>query len=203
MGVSAILYTAFLAAVGLGRLVELRISRRNQQRLIARGAAPVPDLGFRWMVALHAGILVFAGLEVWFLRRPFLPELAATMAALFLLSNAVRWWVIVTLADHWNVQVMASTGLGVVSSGPFRWVRHPNYAAVFVEMIALPLIHTAWLTALAGAIAHVSVLRRRLNVEDRVLLADPAYRTAMGWKPRFIPNFFSAPRHPEEASSRR
>ena len=203
MGVSAILYTAFLAAVGLGRLVELRISRRNRQSMMALGAAPVPDPNFRWMVALHAGILVFAGLEVWFLRRPFLPTLAATMAALFLLSNAVRWWVIVTLAGHWNVQVMASTGLGVVSSGPFRWVRHPNYAAVFVEMIALPLIHTAWLTALAGAIAHIFVLHGRLKLEDRVLLADPAYRTAMGWKPRFIPNFFSAARHPEEASSRR
>jgi len=76
------------------------------------------------------------------------------MLALFVAANIVRWWVIRTLGEHWNVQVMDSTKLGVITTGPFRYVRHPNYAAVFVEMIALPLIHTAWMTALVGAIAH-------------------------------------------------
>ncbi len=188
---SAAVYTLFLALVGAGRLIELRISRRNQQRLLERGAVRVADPNFRWMVALHTGILVFAALEVWLLHRPFIPALAAGMGLLFLLANAVRWWVIATLADHWNVQVVSSTSLGVISNGPFRRVRHPNYAAVFVEMIALPLIHTAWITALAGGIAHFFVLRARLRVEDGALLADPAYRASMGAKPRFFPNFFA------------
>jgi methyltransferase len=189
MEMSAAVYTAFLALVGVGRLIELRISRRNQQRLIERGAVRVADPNFRWMVALHTGILVSAALEVWLLDRPFIPALAAVMALLFLLANAVRWRVIATLADHWNVQVVSSTRLGVVSSGPYRWVRHPNYSAVFVEMMALPLIHTAWITAVVGGIAHWFVLRMRLRVEDGALLADPAYRAAMGGKPRFVPNF--------------
>jgi methyltransferase len=192
MEMSAAIYTAFLALVGVGRLIELRISRRNQQRLLERGAERVVDPNFRWMVALHTGILVCAALEVWLLRRPFIPALAACMAVLFLAANAVRWWVIATLAGHWNVQVVSSTRLGVISSGPYRWVRHPNYAAVFVEMIALPMIYTAWVTALAGAIGHLFVLRARLRVEDGALLADSAYRAAMGAKPRFLPRFFEA-----------
>jgi methyltransferase len=83
-----------------------------------------------------------------------------------------------------------STSLGVVTSGPFRYVRHPNYAAVFVEMLVLPLIHTAWITALAGSLAHILVLSQRLATEERVLFADAQYRAAMSDKPRFVPGLF-------------
>jgi methyltransferase len=98
--------------------------------------------------------------------------------------------VIRTLGDHWNVQVMDSTRLGVVTSGPFRFVRHPNYAAVFAEMLSLPLIHMAWITALAGSLAHIGVLSQRLSTEERVLFANPDYRAAMAGKPRFLPGLF-------------
>jgi methyltransferase len=98
--------------------------------------------------------------------------------------------VIRTLGNHWNVQVMDSTSLGVISSGPFRYVRHPNYAAVFSEMLALPLIHTAWITALVGSLAHIAVLSMRLSTEERVLLANPEYQATMAGKPRFIPGVF-------------
>jgi methyltransferase len=88
------------------------------------------------------------------------------------------------------VEVMASSRVGVVTSGPYRWVRHPNYVAVVIELFALPMMHTAWLTAVAGTIANLEILRRRLRVEDGVLMADPAYRSTMGAKPRFVPKFF-------------
>ena len=190
MGVSVILYLALLVIVALLRLVELRISRRHQMDMVARGAAKVDEPRFRWMVALHTAVLIGAAVEVVFLKRPFLPLLAAIMFAVFLVANGVRWWVIRTLGEHWNVQVMDSTRLGVISSGPFRFVRHPNYAAVFAEMLALPLIHTAWITAVAGSLAHVVVLARRLSTEERVLFANPDYRAAMGGKPRFLPGLF-------------
>ena len=108
------------------------------------------------------------------------------MFLVFLAANAVRWWVIRTLGEHWNVQVMDSTRLGVVTSGPFRYVRHPNYAAVFAEMLALPLIHTAWITAMAGSLRTSAVLAQRLSTEERVLFANPDYRAAMTGKPRFL-----------------
>lgn len=190
MDVSVIGFLALLAGVALLRGVELVISRRNQRVLATKGVRKVSEPHFRWMVLLHAGILIGAALEVVFLHRPFITPLAITMGILFLLANATRWWVIRTLGGHWNVEVMESARLGVVTSGPFRFIRHPNYAAVIVELAALPLIHTAWLTALLGSAAHVWVLSRRLAIEEAVLLADPAYRSAMGHKPRFLPGIF-------------
>jgi methyltransferase len=190
MDLSVIAYLILLLLVAVLRFVELHISRRHQRELIARGAAKVDEPRFRWMVVLHTAVLIGAAIEVVFLKRPFLPALAAVMFAIFLTANAVRWWVIRTLGDHWNVQIMDSTRLGVITSGPFRFVRHPNYAAVFAEMLALPLIHTAWITAIAGTIAHAGVLAQRLSTEERVLLANPDYRAAMAGKPRFLPGLF-------------
>ncbi len=187
MGVSVVLYLVLLAAMGLARLIELRVSARNRRRLLARGVAKVPESGFPLMVAFHVAVPVAAAFEVVLLRRPFLPALAVPMGILLLLAHGLRWWVIRTLADHWNVGVMASSALGVVSSGPYRFARHPNYAAVFVEMTALPLIHTAWLTALVSAPVHAFLIRRRLAIEEAVLLADPRYRATMSAKPRFLP----------------
>ena len=190
MDISVIAFLALLLAVGALRVVELQISRRHQQQLVSRGAAKVADPRFRWMVALHTAVLIGAAVEVLFLKRPFIPALAAIMLAIFLAANAVRWWVIRTLGAHWNVQVMDSTRLGVITSGPFRFVRHPNYAAVFAEMLALPLVHAAWVTALAGALAHGAVLAQRLATEEPVLFANPDYRAAMAGKPRFLPGLF-------------
>lgn len=188
--VTADAFTGLLLAVALLRLVELRISKRHQRELIARGAANVDDPKFRWMVLLHTSVLIGAALEVVLMRRRFIPVLASSMFAVFLAANAVRWWVIWTLGKHWNVQVMDSTRLGVITFGPFRYVRHPNYAAVFAEMLSLPLIHTAWITALAGSLAHAAVLAQRLSTEERVLFANPDYRSAMAGKPRFLPGLF-------------
>jgi methyltransferase len=190
MDLSVIAFLGLLLVVALLRLVELRISKRHQREMAARGAARVDDPKFRWMVLLHAAVLLGAALEVVLLKRPCFPWLAVPMLALFLAANVVRWWVMRSLGELWNVQVVDSTRLGVVTSGPFRYVRHPNYAAVFAEMLALPLIHSAWITAAAGAIAHIGVLAQRLSTEERVLFANPDYRAAMTGKPRFLPGLF-------------
>jgi len=190
MDVSVIFYLLLLLAVAALRFVELAISKRHQKELVARGAERISEPLYRWMVVLHTAVIAGAAIEVVFLKRPFLPGLAAVTFLVFIAANIVRWWVIRTLGDHWNVQVVDSTRLGVVTSGPFRFVRHPNYAAVFAEMLALPLIHTAWITALAGSIAHVAVLAQRLDTEEAVLFANPDYRAAMTGKPRFLPGLF-------------
>ncbi len=190
MDLSVIAYLLLLLLVAALRIVELRISRRHQRAMVPRGAQVVVEPIYRWMVALHTFVIVGSAVEVVMLKRPFIPVLAVVMLGIFLAANIVRWWVIRTLGDHWNVQVMDSTRLGVVTDGPFRFVRHPNYAAVFAEMIALPLIHTAWITALAGAIGHIAVLAQRLSTEERVLFANPDYRAAMAAKPRFLPGLF-------------
>ena len=190
MELSVIAYLALLCVVALLRLYELRVSRRHQQEMVAHGASKVDEPRFRWMVMLHTAVLAGAACEVVFLKRPLIPILAAVCSVIFVGANAVRWWVIRTLGEHWNVQVMNSTGLGVITNGPFHYVRHPNYAAVFVEMLVLPLIHTAWITALVGSAAHVLVLSQRLATEEKVLFSDAHYREAMSAKPRFLPGLF-------------
>jgi len=184
---SIALYFLFLLAIGAGRLVEMQISKRNRARLLANGATTGRDPHFGAMVVLHTGILIAAFLEAWLLDRPFIPALALPMIVLFIACNLLRWWVIRTLAGHWNVRVMDSRALGVVTSGPYRFIRHPNYAAVFLELLAVPLIHTAYLTAIIGLLLHLWVLSGRIRAEEAVLLANPEYVSGMGRKPRFIP----------------
>src|ERR1700722_19000824 len=184
-------YISLLVLVGIGRLAELGISRRNQRRLEKQGVRKIPEPHFRWMVLLHGGVLVCAGAEVLFLHRPLIPALAIPMLALFVLSNFLRWWVIRILAGHWNVEVMESSRVGVVTSGPYRWVRHPNYVGVVAEVFSLPMIHTAWITAIAGTLGYLLILRSRIQVEDGALMANPVYPLTMRGKPRFFPRMFN------------
>jgi methyltransferase len=190
MGVTEWAYFGLLALIALERLLELYISKRNQRRMASRGIQKISEPHFPWMVAVHTALLVGAGLEVWLFRRPFLLWLAIPMFVLFFFAQAMRVWVVRTMSGHWNAEIMDSTQLGVVTGGPYRWVRHPNYVAVVAEFIAIPLLHTAWITAVAGSLADLWVLRSRIDVEDRVLLSSPVYRAAMGSKPRFLPRFF-------------
>jgi methyltransferase len=183
-------YISLLVLVGIERLAELVISRRNQRNLEKQGVHKIPEPHFRWMVAVHTCVLVGAGVEVLFLHRPLIPALAVSMSVLFVLSNVLRWWVIRILAGHWNVEVMDSTRVGVVSSGPYRWIRHPNYVGVVAEVFSLPMIHTAWITAIAGTLGYLLILRSRIQVEDGALMANPVYRLTMGGKPRFFPRMF-------------
>ena len=186
-------YLIVVAAVALLRFAELAVSARNRRAMIREGAVAVPERHFAWMALLHAAILAGAAAEVVWLRRPFLPALALPAMVGLVLATWTRWWVIQTLGRLWNVGIMDSTRQGVVDTGPYRWVRHPNYVAVFVELLALPLVHTAWITALLGSAAHLFVLRARIDAEDRVLLANPEYAARMGAKPRFLPT--RAPAH--------
>ena len=180
-------YMLLVAAVAVDRLAEMTYSRANQRRMGQMGARKVHDPVFAGMVLLHAGYLTLAPLEVALLGRPFLPWLGIPALLLFLAANALRVWAIRSLAVHWNMQIVASQSLGPVASGPYRWIRHPNYVAVFFEVLTLPLIHTAWITAAVATMAHVVLLRRRIAAEEQVLMSDPGYRSLMGHKPRFVP----------------
>lgn len=188
---STVAYLVLLAAVGAGRLAEMRLSRRHQRALSARGFVREREPWFPLMVTLHTAVLVGAGIEVLLTRRPVNVVLAGIAVVAFVLANLLRWWVIRTMAGHWNVQVVNALRMGVVTVGPFRWVRHPNYVAVFVELLALPLIHAAYVTAALGTAAHVVILARRIAFEENLLLRDATYRALMGGKPRFIPALLS------------
>lgn len=165
-----IAYLALVLATGMERLVELVISTRNARSAFARGGVEYGQKHFPWMVALHSGLLLACIAEVYFADRPFLPWLGWPMLALVVLSQLLRYWCITSLGAQWNTRVIVVPGLGFVTRGPYRWLRHPNYVAVVIEGFALPLVHTAWVTALAFTVLNaVLLLGFRLPAENRAL----------------------------------
>lgn len=165
-------YALLVLAVGFERLAELVVSARNAKWSFARGGTESGLGHFPAMVALHTALLVACVAEVWLADRPFLPWLGWPMLALAIGSQVLRWWCIATLGPRWNTRVIVVPGLPLVAHGPYRWLRHPNYVAVVVEGIALPLVHTAWSTALAfTALNAVLLLRFRIPAEERALEA--------------------------------
>jgi len=162
-------FTLLVLAVAVERLVELVIARRNLRWAVERGGREFGREHFRWMVLLHVGLLVGSLLEVWLLQPPWLPWLGWPMLALVLLAQALRWWCIATLGRQWNTRVVVVPGLPLVNSGPYRWLRHPNYVAVVVEGFALPLVHTAWITAAVFSALNGVLLRTRIRTENHAL----------------------------------
>ncbi|WP_437680032.1 isoprenylcysteine carboxyl methyltransferase family protein [Sorangium sp. So ce131] len=182
---SELLYIAFVGAVAVERLAELVVSRRNARRAFARGGVEVGQAHFRVMALMHSAFLAACVLEVDALDRPFPGLLGFAALALALLAQALRYWVIATLGEQWNVRIIVVPGARPVSGGPYRYLRHPNYAAVIVEMAALPLIHGAWLTALVFSALNAAVLAVRIRAEEEAL--GPAYAAEMGALPRLVP----------------
>lgn len=168
---SQTLFTVLVLAVGVERVAELLVSRRNAAWARSRGGVETGRGHFPAMVLLHTGLLVGALAEVFVLGRPFVPVLGAVMLLLVALAQGLRWWCIATLGRQWNTRVIVVPGLGRVTSGPYRVLRHPNYVAVVVEGAALPLVHSAWITATAFTVVNAALLARRVRVEERALAA--------------------------------
>ncbi|MET3566605.1 alkylresorcinol O-methyltransferase [Leifsonia sp. 98AMF] len=170
-------YTVLVLATGAERIAELIVSTRNAKWSFARGGVEFGKGHFPPMVALHTGLLLACLAEVWFADRPFLPWLGWPMLVLVLASQALRWWCIATLGPRWNTRVIVVRDLPLVTGGPYRWLKHPNYVAVVVEGFALPLVHTAWITALVFTVLNAWLLVVRIRCENRALatvLAAPA-----------------------------
>lgn len=162
-------YTLLILAVAAERLVELVVSKRHAAWALANGGREYGRGHYPYMVALHTALLAGCLAEVWLLDRPFLPVLGWTMLALVVASQALRWWCVTTLGRRWNTLVIVVPGLPLVDRGPYRWLKHPNYLAVVVEGFALPLVHSAWLTALAFTVLNFAMLAVRIRVEDAAL----------------------------------
>ncbi|MEU6489087.1 isoprenylcysteine carboxyl methyltransferase family protein [Streptomyces sp. NPDC046984] len=166
-------YGLLVAAVASERVAELVVARRNRRWSTARGAIVAGQGHYPAMVALHTGLLVACPAEAWLMERPFVPALAWPMLAVLAGAQALRWWCIRTLGPRWNTRVMVVPGLPLVTSGPYRWrwLRHPNYAAVVAEGLALPLVHTAWVTAALFTSLDAALLTVRIRCENRALAA--------------------------------
>ena len=165
------LYAILLGAVGCERVAELVLSTTHARALMARGAVEHGRGHYPTMVALHTAFLLGCLLEPVVMGRAFVPMLGYPMLGLALGAQALRWWAIATLGVHWNTRVIVLPNSERIRGGPYRFFPHPNYVAVVVEGIALPLVHGAWITALVFTVLNAWLLSVRIRAEDAALAA--------------------------------
>jgi len=162
-------YTLLVLAVAVERLAELVVARRNAAWTLERDGVEHGRGHYPVMVVLHTGLLAGCLLEPLLADRPFLPALGWPALALTLLAQVLRWWCITTLGPYWNTRVIVVPGARLVGAGPYRFLRHPNYVAVVVEGVALPLVHSAWITATVFTLADAVLLTVRIRCENAAL----------------------------------
>ncbi|MET0405865.1 MAG: isoprenylcysteine carboxyl methyltransferase family protein [Cystobacter sp.] len=189
---SARAYLLFLLLIGVERLFELVLSTRNARRAMAVGGREVGQGHYRVMTVLHTAFLVSCAGEVLVLQRAFPGLLGWFALGGAVAAQALRYWAITTLGERWNTRIIFIPGAQPVTSGPYRLVRHPNYVAVILEMVCLPLIHGAYLTALVFSVANAALLAVRIRAEEAALGAE--YQQAFQERPRFIPGGAHEPR---------
>jgi methyltransferase len=162
-------FVLLIFAVGLERLAELIVSTRNRAWSRARSGVEFGAGHYPVMVTLHTGLLAACLVEAIVLHRPFIPALGWPMLAIVLAAQGLRWWCITNLGQQWNTRVVVVPGAARFAGGPYRFLSHPNYVAVAAEGAALPLVHTAWITALVFSVLNAALLRTRIKVENTAL----------------------------------
>jgi methyltransferase len=149
------------------RLAELVVARRNTACLKAAGAIEFGAAHYPAMVALHTAWL--GGLLAFGWQRP----VSLFWLAVFVLLQAARIWVIASLGGRWTTRIIVLPGSSPVTRGPYRWLRHPNYVVVALEIAVVPLALGLWFYAAVFSIANAGLLAVRIRAENRAL-ADAA-----------------------------
>ena len=158
-----------LAVVIVFMLVELKISTGNERRLKSRGAITPPDPVYPTMRLAYPSTFVLMAVE-GVLRRPAVPvDMLAAAVALFVLAKALKFWAIGALGELWTYKVYVVPGAPLVTGGPYRLMRHPNYVAVIGELMAMALVTGARVAGPVGVIGFAVLLWVRIRAEERAL----------------------------------
>jgi methyltransferase len=162
-------YSLLIGVVAVERLAEVGVAPCNRAYSLVHGGVEFGTRHYPAMVMLHTGLLAGCLVEPIALHRPFIPSLGWPMLTIVLAAQVLRWWCIATLNHQWNTRVIVIPGAPRITGGPYRFVPHPNYVAVIAEGIALPLVHTGWITACMFTILNGWLLRTRIKVENAAL----------------------------------
>jgi methyltransferase len=162
-------YSLLIGVVAVERLAEVVVAQCNRAWSLVHGGVEFGARHYPVMTALHTALLAGCLVEPIWRHRPFIPSLGWPMLTIVVAAQVLRWWCISTLNHQWNTRVIVIPGAARITGGPYRLVPHPNYVAVIAEGIALPLVHTAWLTALVFTILNAALLRMRIKVENAAL----------------------------------
>ena len=170
--VSQAALVGLFAIIVIQRVSELRLAKRNLERALAQGGRLVEEPHYWMFFVLHTGWLLAWPVEAW-LRGPTLAPAWWGFAALFVAAEALRYWAIASLGERWNTRIVVLDGAPLVVSGPYRFVRHPNYVAVAVELLSVPLVFGAWISAAVCSVLNAALLLG-LRIPAEVAAVDAA-----------------------------
>lgn len=162
--------------LGLQRLFELVLSRRNKRILEALGGREYHPESFLTVVALHVLFIASLAVESYPWRFPLDARTIVCLIALTLLTGA-RYWCIASLGRYWNVRIVVVPGAAVKRSGPYRYFRHPTYIVLVLEFIFIPLLMRAPVTLVVFSLANLAFLRQRIRLEEKALRELTDYST--------------------------
>ncbi len=178
MATPTTLLLAWLLLLTAERGVELWLSARNTRRALAAGGIETGQGHYPAIVLLHAAFLPACALEPLLWPRAWPWALALGALSVATLAMALRWWAIATLGSRWSTRIVTWPGLPLVRAGPYRLLRHPNYLAVVLELLAVPLIGGAVVTAAVATLANLLLLAVRIRAEEGALGLRPSTGTA-------------------------
>jgi methyltransferase len=178
-------YLVLLLAVAAERCAELWLSRRNYNRALRRGGVEIGGPHYRVMVLIHVLFLGSCAIENAFHPAPVPLAVTALALAGAALAQILRYWAVFTLGERWNTRIVVMPGEEPVTQGPYRYLRHPNYLAVIIEFVCIPMIRGLWVTALVFSIANALILSVRIPSEERAM--GRQYAAAFASHSRLIP----------------
>ena len=161
-------YTLLLLII-IQRLLELFYARRNEKRMKRRGALEFGASHYKWIVLLHVAFFTALLVEVLQLEGTF-GVAWPLFLALFIAAQIIRIWALKSLGPYWNTKIIVLPGAEKIAGGPYRFLPHPNYLVVAIEILTLPLIFGAWRTALVFTLANALLLLLvRIPAEEKAL----------------------------------
>ncbi|MCD8193877.1 MAG: hypothetical protein LUD74_04895 [Tannerellaceae bacterium] len=164
----------FISFIIVLRLAELVVSQRNEQWLLDQGAVEYGQGHYRFMVTLH--ICFFLSMIVeYFLRGQ--PTGSMLLFELYLLLLAVKVWVIHSLGKFWNTRIYRIPNAPLVKKGPYKYIKHPNYLVVVLEILLIPLVFRLYCTAIVFSVLNLMMLYVRIKTEDKALREEPEEAT--------------------------
>ncbi|WP_138417055.1 isoprenylcysteine carboxyl methyltransferase family protein [Aquibacillus sediminis] len=149
----------------LQRLIELVIAKRNEQWMYQKGAYEVGKDHYKWFILVHS--LFFLALLV---EGDFQQSFSPVLFGLFLVTQLLRIWCLVSLGKFWNTKIIILPGARLVEKGPYRFMKHPNYVVVAIELFIIPIMFHAYVLAIIFPLLHLILLTKRIPVENKVLI---------------------------------
>ena len=183
-------YVMFMIVI-LQRLVELRLAKHNERWLLKHGGYEVGRKHYKYIVMLHVSFFLSLFIEVLFFEREML-SVWYVVFFLFLLVQLLRIWTMTSLGVYWNTKIIVVPGAKVVQKGPYKWLRHPNYLVVMLEIFLLPLIFQAYVTLFLFTVLNFVMLLYRIGVEEEALCKATNYDAVFHSRNRLLPKWQTA-----------